>query len=174
MRLSYDAPRLPTLEARCQLLECFAEAMVCAQVVEMSPDIEAFPCCVHCGGLSFRAVPGMPGSQGPPGEVPLSDDQFAALFEASGTSRTAADRDGGPGSLRIQSARELSRSKVGHALELAVFQCAAERVRDKPGVVKVKADKFGNVHAYVFYDDGVIKNPQDDTVSADCGCGDHG
>ncbi len=172
MKLSYDAARPATLAARCELLERFAEAIVCAQEAEMAHDKEAYPCCVKCGELGFRPVPGMPGSQGPPSEVPLTDDQFEALFEAGAKQRSTADRDGGPGALRIQSARELSRSKLGHALELAIFQCAAERLRDKPGSVKVKSDKFGNVHAYVAYDDGEIKNPQDDTVSGqECGCG---
>ena len=173
MRVSYDAPRLPTLTARCELLQILAGAMVDAQVAEMSHDKDAYPCCVKCGDMAFRPVPGMTGSPGLPEEVPLmSDDQFEALISAAGTERSAIDREGGPGALRVQSARELSRSKLGHALELAIFQCAAERLRDKPGVVKVKANKFGNVHAYVAYDNGEIKNPQDDTVSElECGCG---
>ncbi len=175
MRLSYDATRPATLAARCELLQGFAEALVCAQVAEMAHDKEAYPCCVKCGDMSFRPVPGMIGSSGPPAEVPISDEQLATLFEAKGTTHTSLDREAGPGALRIQSARELSRSKLGHALELAIFQCAAERLRDKPGTVKVNSDQFGNVHAYVAYDDGVIKNPQDDTVSSEeCGCGTHG
>jgi hypothetical protein len=177
MRISYDAPRLPTLAGRCELLEALAEAMVAAQIVEMAPDKDAYPCCVKCGELAFRAVPGMPGSHGPPSDVPLYEGQSQALARvlASGEMEARADAHGGPGGLRIQCARELSRSKVGHALELAIFQCAAERVRDKECKVVVRSNQFGNVHAYVAYPDGETKNPQDDTVSGTpCGCEAHG
>jgi len=179
MRLAYDAPVLDTLEDRCQLLELFAECCVQAQALEMRDNKDDFPCCVKCGEMSFGAIPGMPGSPGPPSDgPPISDDQSEALRSADGVEDEVAHRDahGGPGALRVQSARELSRSRRGHALELAVFQAAAERVRDHDCKVIVDHDATGQCHAYVAFPDGKIVNPQDEAVSTEaCGCGgDHG
>lgn len=175
MQLTYNAHRMATLEQRCQVLECMAEAMVLAQCLEMAHDKEAYPCCVKCGDMAFVGVPGMPGSSGPPsGDPPMADAQISALLEARGIDNAQHDRDqlGGPGTLRVQSARQLASSKAGHALELAVFQCAADRLRDKDCKVAVDYDEAGNVHCYVQYADGAVKNPQDDTTSTEaCGCG---
>jgi len=171
MEITYSSTRLPALEDRCQMLEDLAEAMVKAQVLEMAPDKESFPCCVKCGEMSFRAVPGMPGSSGPPSDgPPISEAQAQALIDAGG-GEAFRDARGGPGRLRIQNAREISRSKIGHALELAIFQCAAERVRNKGCHVILDHDRSGNVHAYVKYDNGDLKNPQDEAMSENCGCG---
>jgi hypothetical protein len=171
LRLSMERPA--TLEERCQLLEEVAELAVRRAVADIEADRDAFPCCVRCGEMAFWAVPGMPGRAGLPSD-PMPSEQEEALAQARGVDDSEAYRDahGGPAGLRLQCARQLCRTKRGHALELAIFACAAARVRDKPCQVIIDHDAWGNVHAYVQHDDGTIDNPQDDAASTEaCGCG---
>jgi hypothetical protein len=129
---------------------------------------ESFPCCIKCGGFCFCPIPGM---QGTSKEVPISEKQRAALLRARG--RSDVNATGGPAALRIQSAQEITRSKQGNAVELAVYQCATERFRGKDCYVAIDYDDSGNAHAYVRYPDtGEMKNPQDMVVSnKECSCG---
>lgn len=175
MHMQYSAPWLPLLEDRCALLEALAEGWVTAYEIEMADAEgarkEEFPCCVKCGGLCFCPVPGMAGHRE---DTPISETQRKALERARGSSDVNAA--GGPRNLRVQSAKELCRSKKAHALELAIFQCATERFRDKNCYVAIDYTDDGNVHAYVRYPETEeMKNPQEMAVSSDlCSCGGEG
>jgi hypothetical protein len=115
--------------------------------------------------------------------TPLTDAQRRALEQTvehghplpSQVTDLQGVLDAHPLGTRIQCVSELARRKLGTSLDLAVFQCAQERRRDKQCLVALDWDEeTGNIHAYVKYADGELKNPQDDTVpGGDCGCGNH-
>jgi hypothetical protein len=175
MHCNYNACWLPLLEDRCAVLEALSEGWVLAHQAEMADEEgkrkEDFPCCVKCGGFCFCPIAGM---RGVSEEPPISETQRNALARARGSDDINVT--GGPKALRIQSASELTRSKKANAMELAVYQCATERFRDRDCYVAVDYDEAGNVHAYVRYPDGEMKNPQEmvaSNVSCSCG-GSHG
>lgn len=178
MHLELDlAPK--TLDEQCDLLEGACELAVQAHVSEIDAAPEkTIPCCVKCGELRFLPRPHMQGVR----NAPLTDAQRAALEHtvAHGhpTPTELSQIDGvlaaHPMGLRIQGVAELMRRKLGSTVDIAVFQCAQERRRGKDCFVAIDFDDVtGNLHAYVKYKDGAIKNPQDDTVPGEhaCGCG---
>jgi hypothetical protein len=172
MRAQYRAPWMTTLEDRCAILEALCEGWVASHMIEMADADgkrrESFPCCVKCAGMCFCPVPGMRGAH----QAPITETQRNALKRARGTSDINVS--GGPKTLRIQGATELAKTKNANAIELAVYQCATERFRDKDCYVAIDYDEGGNVHAYVRYPDGEMKNPQDMVASNEaCSCGGH-
>jgi hypothetical protein len=177
MRLTLDVYPLHTLEDRCAILEAFAEAAVESMVAEMEGKADAYPCCIKCGKIGLTPVPGMIGQPGPRGEGPaISEAQSAALLRAHKISDLEAWRNShaGPLALRVRSARELSRARTGHPLELAIFVAALDRLEGKASRVVLDYAPLGNCHAYVERPDGSTHNPQDDTVSSSpCNCEGH-
>lgn len=174
MHMQYSAQWLPLLEDRCAVLEALAEGWVAAHMAEMAGEDgkrkEAFPCCVKCAGMCFCPVAGMRGAAK---EAPVTETQRAALKRARGSDDINVT--GGPKGLRIKCASEVARTKQANAVELAVYQCATERFRDKECYVAIDYDETGNVHAYVRYPNGDMKNPEEMVVSnTDCACGGQG
>lgn len=177
MHIEFDA-QPEDIDEQCELLEQVAEQVVRAHLrkITAAPD-DTYPCCVRCAKLQFQAVPHMAGVR----NAPLTDEQRAALETTvqHGHPTSQKDRDALEGildahgfGLRLRGVDEIVRRRKGTAIDLATFQCAQERKRGKDCFVAVDFDEGdGNIHAYVKYPDGTMKNPQDDTVPGECGCG---
>lgn len=152
MLFSYSAKPATNPDELCEQLEVQCEQWVTLYMMEMEGKLDEYPCCVHCGGLRFRSIPGMRGCLSPP----ISETQKAALSKRN---------DGvGLAGLRVKNPRELADTKSGHAVELAVFAVACHRLRDKECDVQMDFDDDGNVHAFVLFPDGERKNPQVDAL----------
>ena len=170
MRCDYSACWSPSLEDRCAQLEILCESWVMVHELEMADDDgkrkESFPCCVKCAGMCFCPIQGMRGVS----ETPITETQRAALARARGANDINVS--GGPKTIMVKSAGELAASKQANAVELAVYQCATERFRDKECYVAIDYDEGGNVHAYVRYPDGEMKDPQAMVAgNTECACG---
>lgn len=181
MQIQIDL-RPKSIDEQCDMLEEICEAAVQSHVSEIDDAPEdTFPCCVKCGKLQFQAVPYLPGVKSTR-NAPLTSGQRKALEHTldHGHPTSAAERGELAGilrahsmGLRIRNVAELSRKKVGTAVDLAVFQCAQDRIHGKTCSVVFDYDEdTGDLHPYVKYADGTIKNPQDDTVPGgpSCGC----
>lgn len=74
--------------------------------------------------------------------------------------------------VRCRCAEQLCRTKRGNGLEIAVFQCAQERRRGKDCSVGISYDSDDNLHAFVVYADGTVKDPRESLIAKQaCGCG---
>lgn len=153
---------------------CDAMEMVCAAAVEsmraeIEANVEAYPCCVHCGEFKILPAPGFPC-----GDVGR---------DASDPNRT----------LHIRTAGEIVRSGGGSTIDLACYQAAQRQRRGDDVACRVVIDQLreaaeagasapGGLSAYVLNSSQHVKpekrNYLEDlrTVARageSCGCGHH-
>ena len=117
----------------------------------------------------FATAPFWPGQElGHPG----GEEVVEAVVTATESVRNPTPLQRPLQSLRARCAAALRQRGRGSSLDLAVFQAAQERRREKECWIAILIDGQENIVPALVYPDGTIKDPREAAASSEpCGCG---